>query len=98
MRAASLPGAVCAACLGFLSAQTSQLAPPVELGEPIERQMHGGEAHDYRLDLAAGQYVHVVVDQLGIDVIVSVFGQEFGAAGVSRFCFLPPAGCTRHNA
>ena len=76
MRAASLPGAVCAACLGFLSAQTSQLAPPVELGEPIERQMHGGEAHDYRLDLAAGQYVHVVVDQLGIDVIVSVFGPD----------------------
>jgi hypothetical protein len=45
-------------------------------GVPIERELAGGEVHAYRITLAAGQYLHVVVDQRGIDVVVTVFGPD----------------------
>ena len=37
-------------------------------GRPLERPMRSGETHSYGLALQAGQFVHIVVDQLGIDV------------------------------
>jgi CHAT domain-containing protein len=46
------------------------------LGVPIERELAGGEMHVYRLTLASGQYLHVVVDQRGIDVVVTLFGPD----------------------
>jgi CHAT domain-containing protein/tetratricopeptide (TPR) repeat protein len=49
------------------------------LDEPLQREMTGGEAHRYLVPLAAGQYVHIVIRQLGIDVIPTLFdpqGQE----------------------
>ncbi len=65
------------------SAQTridsSQVAPdirPLEPGKPIERELKGGEVHAYQITLAAGQYLHVVVDQRGIDVVVTVLGPD----------------------
>ncbi|MBI3949281.1 MAG: CHAT domain-containing protein [Acidobacteria bacterium] len=45
-------------------------------GAPIEREMEGGQSHAYQIALAAGQYMHVVVDQRGIDVVVIVFGPD----------------------
>ncbi len=45
-------------------------------GKPIEREMKGGEAHSYRITVAAGQYVHVVVDQRGIDVVLVLYGPD----------------------
>jgi len=48
----------------------------LKLGAPIEREMAGGEAHTYRVTLASGQYMHVVVDQRGIDVVVTLFGPD----------------------
>jgi CHAT domain-containing protein len=57
-------------------AQGAQQARELVPGVPIEREMKGGEAHAYRLTLAAGQYAHVVVDQRGIDVEVSIFGPD----------------------
>jgi CHAT domain-containing protein len=44
----------------------------LEPGVPIERELAGGESHIYRVTLGSGQYLHVVVDQRGIDVIVMV--------------------------
>lgn len=49
---------------------------PLELGKPIERELKGGEVHSYTIVLAAGQYVHLVVDQRGIDVVVTLFGPD----------------------
>src|SRR5215212_1633089 len=46
----------------------------LEPGNPVERELAGGEAHSYRLTLVAGQYARVVVDQRGINVAVNVFG------------------------
>ena len=58
------------------TAQDSQGVWPLELGKPIERELAGGQSHSYQLTLAAGQYLHVVVDQRGIDVLVTLFGPD----------------------
>jgi len=45
-------------------------------GKPIDRELRGGEAHSYEIALTAGQYLNVVVDQRGIDVVVAVIGPD----------------------
>jgi hypothetical protein len=45
-------------------------------GKPIERELAGGESHSYRLRLAAGQFCRVVVDQHGIDAVVTLYGPD----------------------
>src|SRR5947208_2003313 len=40
----------------------------------IEHQLKGGECEAYSLVLTSGQYVHVVVDQRGIDVALTFRG------------------------
>src|SRR5256885_15960109 len=49
--------------------QNEQEARSLEVGNRIEREMKGGETHAYRLALTAGQLLHVIVDQRGIDVV-----------------------------
>lgn len=39
-------------------------------GQPVEAALNGGEGHRYEADLEAGQYVHLVADQRGIDVVL----------------------------
>src|SRR5258708_7866892 len=46
----------------------------LKLGAPIERELAGPESHTYSVLLIAGQYVHIVIDQNSIDVMVSLFG------------------------
>src|SRR5262245_20610504 len=48
----------------------------LEPAKPIERELAGGEVHTYQLTLVSGQYVHWVVDQRGINVVVTVFGPD----------------------
>lgn len=64
--------------VGTASAPTAreqgQSVPPLEFGKPIQMELGGGQSHNYELALAAGHYVHVVVDQRGIDVVVLLFG------------------------
>lgn len=57
------------------SAQVAQDKPSdlLEMDKPIERPFAGEGAHNYRVALDAGQFLRVVVDQLGIDMVVSVF-------------------------
>src|SRR4051794_15873212 len=42
----------------------------LEPEHPIEMELKGGEGDRYTVDLQAGQYVHLVADQRGIDVTV----------------------------
>ena len=49
-------------------------ARELEPGKPIERELAGGASHSYRLTLASGQYARLIVDQRGIDVLVTVYG------------------------
>ncbi|MGI9065871.1 MAG: CHAT domain-containing protein [Pyrinomonadaceae bacterium] len=44
----------------------------LKLGDSIERELAGGEHHVYRLGLPAGRYLRVVVQQLGIDVELTI--------------------------
>ena len=59
-----------------VSAQAAQEPQTLAPGTPVEREIAGGQTHTYQLTLAAGQYLHVVVDQRGIDVVVGLFGPD----------------------
>jgi CHAT domain-containing protein/Tfp pilus assembly protein PilF len=63
----------------------SDAAKPVflELGKPIEREISGDENHQYQITLQAGQYLHVVVEQRGIDVMVTLFDPKGQQLSVS---------------
>ena len=43
---------------------------------PIERELKGGEMNAYRISLTAGQFLHGVVEQRNIDVVVVVLGPD----------------------
>lgn len=43
---------------------------------PIERELKGGEAHSFRVNLTPGQFLQVIVEQKGIDVVVTLFGPD----------------------
>src|SRR5690349_5793363 len=46
------------------------------VGQPIMREMRGGEQHTYQVRLNAGQHARVVVDQKGIDVVLALVGPD----------------------
>ncbi|HEU4390332.1 MAG TPA: tetratricopeptide repeat protein, partial [Blastocatellia bacterium] len=57
-----------------------QTQPPIELvfdqGKPLERAIHSGEVHSYRIKLSQGEYLHAVVDQRGIDLVATLLGPD----------------------
>jgi len=55
------------------AAQSAQESDSLEPGKPIEREISGGQSHSYKITMISGQYLHVVVDQRGIDVAVALF-------------------------
>lgn len=44
--------------------------------EPVEAELKGGEVHAYSIGLKPGQYAHIRLDQLGIDVVLTLFSQN----------------------
>lgn len=58
------------------STNEAQDTTPLEVGKSIERELKGGESHLYRITLTVGQFMHVVVDQRGIDVVAVLFGPD----------------------
>jgi CHAT domain-containing protein/Flp pilus assembly protein TadD len=59
-----------------LAAQNDKDISTLEFNKPIERELAGGQSHSYRIVLAAGQYLHVIADQRGIDVVVTLFAPD----------------------
>lgn len=51
------------------SAQTGNVIRSLEPGEPVEREMAGGETLEYPIELQNVQYCHLVVAQRGMLVI-----------------------------
>jgi CHAT domain-containing protein len=48
----------------------------LEPGKPVERELSGGQSHSYKITMISGQYLHIVVEQRGIDVSVALFTPE----------------------
>lgn len=48
----------------------------LQLGLPVVRELQGGQAHAFKIMLSTDQYVHVVLQQHGIDVVVALFGPD----------------------
>ena len=44
--------------------------------ETIERELKVGESHSYKVTLKSGEFLHLTVEQRGIDVIVRLFGPD----------------------
>ncbi len=55
-------------------AQSRQDVRALEMDAPIERKLAGGESHSYHLRLGAGQFTLVVIEQRGLDAVVTVLG------------------------
>jgi hypothetical protein len=59
-------------CFALAAAQA--VAPTaLQVGTPVERTLGPGQTHNYTVALEQNQYLQLVVDQRGIDVIVRVF-------------------------
>lgn len=52
--------------------EQGELAP----GQPIEREIAGGETHTYRFTLAAGQFLRVVIDQRGVNLLITLVAPD----------------------
>jgi hypothetical protein len=54
------------------AAQSAQESNSLELGNPIQRELSGGQTHSYKIAMLSSQYLRVVVKQQGIDVAVAL--------------------------
>ena len=58
---------------GVINAANAQ---ELVVGQPITREIRGGEEHQYQVKLSTGQHARVVLDQKGIDVVLSLSGTD----------------------
>ncbi|MBO0861764.1 MAG: CHAT domain-containing protein [Chloracidobacterium sp.] len=59
------------------AAQSAQESISLEPSKPVEREVSGGQSpHSYKIAMIAGQYLHIVVEQRGIDVAVALFAPD----------------------
>jgi len=54
------------------TSKSAQDIRTLELGKPIERELRRGEGHTYQVPIASDQYLHLFVDQKGVDVTVTL--------------------------
>src|SRR5262245_19182281 len=60
---------------GAVNAAKSQ-EQVLTVGQPVAREMRGGEQYTYQVTLSAGQYARVVLEQKGIDVVLGLSGAD----------------------
>ena len=61
-------------CLFGVQVANGQVAPSsLQPGIPTERTLAAGQSHSYNISLEQDQFLQLVVDQRGIDVVVRVF-------------------------
>jgi hypothetical protein len=63
----------------FANGQTGPTS--LQPGTPIERTLAAGQSHTYNISLEQDQFLHLLVDQRGIDVVVRAFspaGRQLG--------------------
>src|SRR4030095_7534991 len=65
---------LCLSLTGF--AQTKDVIRQLEPGQTVERELTGGESHTYQITLQAGQFLRIVLEQKGIDVVVTLIAPD----------------------
>ncbi len=55
------------------SANGNRAVIQLEAGKTLEETLGGGEKHSYEIQAEAGQFLHVIVEQKGIDVALTLF-------------------------
>ncbi|MBS1793431.1 MAG: CHAT domain-containing protein [Acidobacteria bacterium] len=66
--------------LGAALAGFAQDAPRLELNQPVEREIKGGETHAFTVTIGAGQTARIEVEQRGVDVSLAALrpsGERF---------------------
>ncbi|HZT57017.1 MAG TPA: CHAT domain-containing tetratricopeptide repeat protein [Pyrinomonadaceae bacterium] len=61
---------------GHALAQAQAQPQTLELNAPVERDIAGGESHDYQLTLEAGQFLHLSWGQQKFGLVLTVFTPE----------------------
>lgn len=61
-----------------VAAQEEAAVSDLRPGRTVARELAGGASHTYTVMLEAGQFVHVVVEQKGVDVALLLFDQRGG--------------------
>lgn len=56
--------------------RTSQTLQTLKLGEPVNRQIKGGESQSFGISLAAGQFLHLRVEQHGSILLATLFDPQ----------------------
>ncbi|MCU1268363.1 MAG: hypothetical protein JWM21_4681 [Acidobacteria bacterium] len=69
-----VPLILCLSPTGF--AQSTPQGQSLTPGQRLEREMAGGESHTYQLKLQAGQFMRVMVEQKGVDVVVGLVAPD----------------------
>ena len=62
--------------LGAQTIPVSTDAARLEVGKLMERSLVGGQTEQFRIELAANQFVHVDIEQQGVDVVIHVLGPD----------------------
>jgi len=66
---------------------SAQESVSLEPGNPVERELSGGQSHFYKIAMTSGQYLQVAVSPQGIDVLVALFtpdGKRIGEADIEQ--------------
>jgi CHAT domain-containing protein len=53
-----------------------QEAQVLRLGQSVERELAGEQAHNYVIELGTNDFLHVIVEQRGVDVVVAVYAPD----------------------
>ena len=73
--------ASCLVCFSLAVNVKGQSSTTLQLGTPVESSLGPGEVHTFTLNLEENNFVQIVVEQRGIDVIVKVFSPSGKSLG-----------------
>src|SRR5262245_32035732 len=75
------------ACLSSVYTLAAQESQTLASGQPVEREIAGGQSHTYRFKLEAGQFIRALLEQKGIDIaleLASPDDQKHAAVNLTR--------------
>lgn len=82
----------------FFDTACAQEKTALQLNQPVERSLNGGETHSFLVTAQAGQFLSVSIEQRGIDVAVRFAGSDgkqlaevnlaYGTSGTETACWI----------